>query len=339
MARIFGWTTGSAGLDRIRVTLPLEQLALQGHETSHGHIFAKEHGDSDVIIGCRIGLPDPSRTWARACGYYDGPFCVFETDDDNMNIAKWNRLKPLKHDESPLEYWSREDVRFHYVANARISHRIVTSTPYLAQLLYDQMGHPDIVVARNSIPGWMLDLPEIQQPDNPQDLVIAWAGGASHWGDWEWAKNGIRRGLVKSKVTQFRMVGQDFRKLLNFPTAHIPWFETVDDYWKSGLDGIHIGLAPLRPEPFNKSKSEIRLIEYGARGIPVIAQDYGPYTDYVEDGVTGLLVKTPKQWAEAIVELSQDPDLRLSMAKAARNQAKERTIERLWPEYQEAYTP
>jgi hypothetical protein len=334
--KLFGWTTGSSGLDRIRVTLPMEEMAKHGHEVYSGHTFLREYGDSDTIVGCRISLPDPSRLWTHACGMYGGPFMVFETDDDNLRINKWNNLRPSKDMPSAYEFWSNAEIRRNYVANMRVAHRIVTSTPYLAQLLYEDTGHPDIVVAPNAVPGWMLE----PEPQPVQDVVVGWAGGASHWGDWEWAKGGIRRGLVKAQVKELRLVGQDFRKLVKFERmSHVPWFPTVDDYWREGLVGFHIGLAPLRPEPFNRSKSPIRLIEYGARGIPVIAQDYGPYADFVEDGVTGFLVKTPKDWTEAIIELAGDPELRQSMSKAARRQAHAHTIEALWPKYKEAYTP
>ena len=47
------------------------------------------------------------------------------------------------------------------------------------------------------------------------------------------------------------------------------------------------------------------LIEYGIRGIPVAASDFGPYSDYVQDGVTGFLCKTPKDWTEALVTSSR----------------------------------
>lgn len=338
--KLFGWTTGSPGLDRIRVTVPLEELAKHGHEFNTGHTFERQYGDSDTIIGCRISLPSPSRFWVHACGMYDGPFCVFETDDDNLRITKWNNLREKPDLPSAYEFWHHPEIRRNYVANMRVSHRIVTSTPYLAQLLYEDVGHPDIAVAPNTVPGWLLELPEAPQPEAASEVVVGWAGGSSHWGDWEWAKGGIRRGLLKAQVKDFKMVGQDFRKLVRFERmTHVPWFRSVDDYWRDGLAGFHIGLAPLRPETFNRSKSPIRLIEYAARGIPVVAQDYGPYHDFVDDGVTGLLVKTPKEWTEAIVELSRDADLRRTMSKAARQQAHEHTIEALWPKYLEAYTP
>jgi hypothetical protein len=264
-----------------------------------------------------------------------GPFMVFETDDDNLNISKYNSA-------DVQTYWSNPEHRFHYMANMRVAHRIVTSTEYLAQLLYQQTGHPDIVVAPNAVPGWMTELPLVDHldPDFPGITMIGWAGGASHYGDWQWVKNGVKKALVKlGDKAEMHFVGVDYRKTLRAPQmAYQPWYPDVQTYWREGLY-FHIGLAPLRPEPFNRSKSHIKVLEYATRGIPVVAQDYGPYSEFVVNGVTGFLVKTAKEWTEAIVTLAEDPQLRAAMGMAAHEQAQKFTIEQLWPKYLEAYTP
>lgn len=336
--KLFGWTGGDDGLAHIRVRVPFDALAERGHEVHHGLRFQREHGDADTIVGCRIALPEPSRLWTHACGMLGGPFCVFETDDDNLHLSKWNPAK---------RFWDRPEVRFFHLSNMRVAHRLVTSTPYLQQLLYDQSGHPDIVVAPNSLPGWVRELPrrdhEAVQERGP--VVIGWAGGSSHAGDWEWVKQAVRKALVtlpkSAPPVILRFVGHDFRSAMRLPDdrmEHVRWFDSVEDYWRDGLD-FDIGLAPLRPESFNRAKSPIKPLEYGARGIPTIASDYGPYADYVGDDFTGLLCKKPRDWIDAIHMLVQDPWLRQRYGLNGWAQSKALTIEHTWPKFLEAYTP
>jgi glycosyltransferase involved in cell wall biosynthesis len=84
------------------------------------------------------------------------------------------------------------------------------------------------------------------------------------------------------------------------------WFEDTNA-WLRNVD-FDIGLAPLVPSVFNQAKSPIKTAEYAALGIPAIASDVGPYPGFVEDGVTGFLVRQPHEWAAALKALADDPE-------------------------------
>lgn len=333
MTRIFGWLnhTQPNAVDFIRIVQPLNKLKEQGWEVSYDRIPGWAFRDSDVVIGGRVALPAAAQPWTRFTGMPDGPFMVWETDDDYLGT---NRYNPA-HAEL-----STPDLKFGYIASARVSHRLVTSTDYLAELLYEQTGHPDIVVARNTVPDWMIDLPRTIPGDG--ELVIGWAGGSSHRGDWEWWGDGIRKALVKLPDARFRFIGADYRKILRMTSDRlewVPWSGDTEDYWRSPALELDIAVAPLRPEPFNRAKSEIKLIEYGARGIPVVANRFGIYEKYIKDGETGILVSSKKEWTAAILELAHDRDLREQMGAQARLQASKHTISARISEYQDAYTP
>ena len=63
------------------------------------------------------------------------------------------------------------------------------------------------------------------------------------------------------------------------------------------------------------------ILEAMAQGCPVVAtNDVGAIPDIVVDGVTGILVEkqNPRELAEAITRLVEDPELRWSMGKAGR---------------------
>ena len=66
------------------------------------------------------------------------------------------------------------------------------------------------------------------------------------------------------------------------------------------------------------------LLESAAAGVPIVAPRVGAISEFVEDGVTGLLLQdSPDErvmanaYADAIVRLLEDPDLRLRLAVAA----------------------
>jgi glycosyltransferase involved in cell wall biosynthesis len=113
------------------------------------------------------------------------------------------------------------------------------------------------------------------------------------------------------------------------PDQRVPWLRNVKIPKNRGLyprfatwvgaqgSAFDIGLAPLAATPLNEHKSDLRLLEYGAMGLPGIYSRSEAFAT-VEDGVTGLVVdNTPEAWAEAILRLWQDDELRNGIRQRA----------------------
>jgi glycosyltransferase involved in cell wall biosynthesis len=102
-------------------------------------------------------------------------------------------------------------------------------------------------------------------------------------------------------------------------------------------EGFDIGLAPLTPTPFNRSKTNTKFRDYGACRIPGIYSAVDVYSSCVEHEKTGLLVdNTPGSWFDALKRLLIDADLREEIKEAAfeyvdRNYRQE-LVERQWLE-------
>lgn len=96
----------------------------------------------------------------------------------------------------------------------------------------------------------------------------------------------------------------------------------VDNYAKM-YQHIDIAIVPLADNEFNRCKSELKLIEAGHFGIPVIASDVYPYNTVIEHGVDGFLIKNAKdchkQWLKYTTELVNDPSLRYHMGQNLRH--------------------
>lgn len=77
----------------------------------------------------------------------------------------------------------------------------------------------------------------------------------------------------------------------------------------------------------------LAILDAGAAGLPMVTTDFpyhSPEIAYLEDGVTGLMVKdwrNEKAYADAVVELLQSNERRDAMAEAAREAAAGYTIE------------
>lgn len=80
--------------------------------------------------------------------------------------------------------------------------------------------------------------------------------------------------------------------------------------------GFDIGIAPLVDNSFNNCKSDLKLREYGALGIPVVASNVYPYRQSLQDKKNGFLVSTADEWFKSLEKLIVNKDLRLKMGKA-----------------------
>ena len=69
---------------------------------------------------------------------------------------------------------------------------------------------------------------------------------------------------------------------------------------------LDIAVAPLAKIPFNQGKSNLRLLEYGALGIPVVCTDIDPY----RNSPACCVENTEEAWTGAIRERIYDADAR-----------------------------
>ncbi|MEU5995289.1 glycosyltransferase family 4 protein [Spirillospora sp. NPDC047418] len=91
-------------------------------------------------------------------------------------------------------------------------------------------------------------------------------------------------------------------------------------------EGAMAGLALLHDEPNYRHSMPTKVVEYMARGIPVITTPNPPAVDIVDPAGCGLVVPfgDPQAAAKAVLRLRDDPDLRTEMGKRGYEAARAR---------------
>jgi glycosyltransferase involved in cell wall biosynthesis len=84
--------------------------------------------------------------------------------------------------------------------------------------------------------------------------------------------------------------------------------------------------VPLDDIAFNEAKSGLKMLEYAALGVPVIASPTSDNARLHGAGI-GVLASKPKHWASLLRRLLTDPDERAALAVAGRAAAASQTIE------------
>lgn len=95
---------------------------------------------------------------------------------------------------------------------------------------------------------------------------------------------------------------------------------TVDDYYNF-LRGIDIGIAPLKDTAFNRSRSDIKFLEYAVSGVVPVMAHLEPYTNSVDVGKTGFLFKDTTTLIVILNQLLKNTSLSRKITKAARQYA------------------
>ena len=107
---------------------------------------------------------------------------------------------------------------------------------------------------------------------------------------------------------------------LGFETEFRPWrLETEVDE----LSQIGIGLAPLPDSPWERGKCGVKLLQYMACGIPVVASPVGVHNQIVRHGETGFLARSAGEWETFLAELIAHPGMREKFGAAGRELARQ----------------
>ncbi|HEY7329110.1 MAG TPA: glycosyltransferase family 4 protein [Gemmataceae bacterium] len=112
-----------------------------------------------------------------------------------------------------------------------------------------------------------------------------------------------------------------FLSLRHLPVRPVPWTETNE---AAEIAGADIGISWLPDDAWSRGKCGLKVLQYMAAGLPVIANPVGVQMEMVRHGETGFLVQTPAQWIEAVRRLAKDVKLRRRMGRAGRRLVEER---------------
>ena len=313
LPRVFAWASDESACGWYRMELPCAEYNRRGGQAEWATTMPDwVSEDADVIIGQRVAMPDATTLWQHLCRKGRSRM-VLELDDDLWTIDPSNSLAYRAFTPELLANLER---------NLEASDVVTVTTDHLADVV--SKWNPNVVVVPNRIPAWLL---EHQRPV-AERLTVGWAGSPSHEIDWVDAAPQVGRFLKRNSNVDIHLMGASFRSMLSWPRPQIrtsKWIGSVADYYR--VIDFDIALAPLQPHIFNRAKSAIRTTEMAALGIPVVASDYGPYSDPSLHGDRGLLVKGDHEWGQHLRRLVEDADLRAEMGRNARQWAAQHTVE------------
>lgn len=244
------------------------------------HTVELERYDPDVLVLQRqIGAERLEAM--RRMKAFSRAFKVYELDDYLPNL--------------PLKNFHRQHVPKDVIKTLRRGlgyvDRFVVSTSALAEAFSGL--HGDIRVIENRLPThWWRGL-QSQRRTSARPRV-GWAGGVGHSGDLEMIADVVKELAGEVDWVFFGMCPEKIRPYVQEVHPGVP----IDRYPQllAGLN-LDLALAPVEQNLFNECKSNLRLLEYGACGFPVICSDVRCY----QDGLPVTRVKNRfRDWVEAI---------------------------------------
>lgn len=333
-----------AGCGHYRLIWPAEQLQRQGHDVvvvaakeRNTTLQAKMNGermvsvsvpqDADVIVFQRV----THRYLVQAFELLrqNGIAVVVDMDDDLTCIHPANPAFHMLHPTSRYADHSWQNT----LLACEAATLVTVSTPALLDR-YAKHGRGKVLY--NAVPKMMFDVPHIDSN------VVGWAGSVhSHPTDLQ---------VMGSAPAQLLQLGAKFKiagpldgvhKSFGVPsTVPIESTGVIDlEAWPLAVNSLGIGLAPLADSKFNAAKSWLKLLEYGALGIPAVASPRAEYTRLHKQGV-GWLAGKPAAWKSKIKTLIDSADARIELGGRSREAVAKHTIEenawRWWESWSEA---
>jgi glycosyltransferase involved in cell wall biosynthesis len=304
-----------------------------------------EHFEKDVLIGVL--------TWNR------DHFCIRGVDDkltavdvivmqrlmhDSLSdhIAKARSIGQIVINDLDDWYWGLDPAndaflsshpktnpkenRDHYKKVLASSNVVTVSTPYLADRI-KSFVHCPILIIENTV-----DIARFT-PHNHTDSsvpVVGWVGATSHRSSDLEIMKGIINPLLANNEIKFHHSGHyshapSVASKLGLHEDQITVMNAVGAKEYPSLLTMDVGIAPLRDTPFNHAKSDIKLLEYSASGIPWVGSSLSAYEGLRKSWGIGRTASKPSQWLKHLRDL-KDPVRRADEGEALREAVRSRDI-------------
>lgn len=157
-----------------------------------------------------------------------------------------------------------------------------------------------------------------KQTANPQ---LVWIGSGSTLVGLRQLQSTLEQMGNDFPTLSLKLICDRFFHLTKLRVVECPWTEASE---AQEIASSSIGISWIPDDPWSRGKCGLKVLQYMAAGLPVIANPVGVHTEMIEHGVTGFLATTTNEWLAAARQLVNDPALRLRMGQAGRRIVEER---------------
>ena len=237
---------------------------------------------------------------------------IYDLDDDLLTPH------PIPHIESAI---AARRTQTHLLL--READAVIVSTKTMADRI--KLINKNVYIWENSIDDGLINPFNESIANNSEGADIGYVGTQTHLKDLMSVLGSLEKGvygLAYRPSVEFLGVSDDIRiaKLLSW-SCNVKILPVIGDYntflqtmqcrphWK-------VGLAPLADNLFNRSKSDIKFLDYAVSGVVGVYSDTPVYASVV-DGVTGFLA-APDQFGTVVRRLLEDPEARHVVRRQAR---------------------
>jgi len=340
-----------SGVDLARTLLPLKYLDPKKFDVDLQYdLFSKYKSIKeltqhyDVILFSYIHDPQ-LYIEIRVCALKSGTKLLLDIDDDIWDVDP-------SHPNYKNDFQEGSENMFNRSAIIADVDKIITTSSFLRYKILDHIrrDHKDIEIIPNFVDLTMYDYKKIPKKVKSDEIVIGWMGGSSHFRDINKPEFTKALKMIMDKYPQVRFKTTAYYPQLKalfgykyrYTLSRFAVQRFIDEVWPKMSSEVDIWVAPLSYSDYSKSKSYIKLLEYGASKLPVIAERITPYEEFVgmDSESKGIsLVNTTDEWFNALEKLILDKKLRKEMGERLYNEVKNNhTIQKNKYRYEEYLT-
>ena len=152
-----------------------------------------------------------------------------------------------------------------------------------------------------------------RRPTSPRPAAGPAAVRASTWSGsarrarWPASTRSGRSGsgsAARSPGVRLRMICDRFLRFDSLPVVDVPWSEATE---AADVAAADVGISWIPDDLWSRGKCGLKVLQYQAAGLPVVANPVGVHPEMIRPGVDGFLASTPDEWVEAVRTAGRRP--------------------------------
>lgn len=255
-------------------------------------------GRADIVILQRKLLP----AWQLAILRRNAKCLVYDFDDAIFRRDSFAQ----KQQQSPSRL-------FRFRSVVRAADAVLAGNDYLTQFASAYADPSRVYFVPTCIePSWY---PLASHRRTGSWARLAWIGQRSMFpslGAMDGQLTAVGRRLPNITL---RVISDGLPQISSLRTELRPWSPDTEARELADAD---IGISWLCDDLWSQGKCGLKILQYMAAGLPVVANSVGVHRKLIVHGKSGFLADSPDEWAEAVAHLAENPSLRRRMGAAAR---------------------